>query len=109
MSEEDKASVDVMERLKENVLNDEVIADFIDSKSSGTLQNVHKELLVDFIDFLRERVEYHKCDFIMDAIDGYSEEEFAKYSSGAKKPDAREEIATVCPVTEAKKPEPYER
>lgn len=51
LSEGDKASVDVMERLKENVLNDEVIADFIDSKSSGTLQNVHKELLVDFIDF----------------------------------------------------------
>lgn len=88
LSENDKTSVDAMEKVREDALGDDVIADFVESKSfSGrTLQNIYKEVLVDFIDFLRERVEYCKCDFIIDAIDGYSDEEFAKYSNGAKKP-----------------------
>lgn len=92
LSEGDKASIDIMERVKKEVLNDDVIADFIEGKrlSGDTLQSVQTAVLMDFIDFLRERVEYHKCDYIMDAIDGYSDKEFAKYSNGAKKPEPYE-------------------
>lgn len=89
LNESDKASVDAMESVREDVMNDNVIADFIESKnfSGETLQSIYKEALVDFVNFLRERVEYHKVDFIIATIDKYSDEEFAKYSNGAKKPE----------------------
>lgn len=102
LSEGDKASVDIMANVSDDVLNDEVVIDFIESKrlSGDTLQNLYKDALKDFVAFLRERVEYHKCDFIMDAIDGYSDEEFAKYNNGAKKPVPDKDCK---PVTAAEK------
>lgn len=89
LNEADKALVDVIDSVKDEVLNEDVINDFIESKnfSGGTLQSIYTEALTDFVNFLRERVEYSKVDLIIEKIDGYSDEEFAKNSGGAKKPD----------------------
>ena len=87
LNENDKTSVDVIDEVKDSVLTAEVINEFIESKSfGGTLQSIYKETLADFVDFLREQVEYRKVDFIIDKIDGYTDEEFAKLSGGATKP-----------------------
>lgn len=88
LNERDKASVDAVNSVAEKILTTEVINDFIESKSfSGrTLQSIYKEALTDFVNFLREQVEYRKVDFVIEKIDGYSDDEFAKLSGGVEKP-----------------------
>lgn len=86
LEESDKALLGVMEDIKEDVLNREVVADFIDSKevSGETIRSIYEDVLHDFIDYLRERVEYRKVDFIVEKIDGYTDEEFMKLYNAAK-------------------------
>lgn len=86
LKENDKALLDVMEGIKRDVLNDEVVDDFIDSKevTGGTLRGVYKDVLNDFIAFLQERIEYRKVDLIVEKIDGYTEEEFKQLYRAAK-------------------------
>lgn len=86
LKESDRAQLDVMEGIKQDVLNNEVVTDFIDSKevSGGTLRGIYKDVLTDFIAFLQERVEYRKVDFIVEKIDGYTDEEFKQLYHAAR-------------------------
>lgn len=107
LSENDKESVDAMDGMKEEILNNDVIADFIESKSfsGGMLQSIYKEALTDFVNYLRERAEYSKVDYIIAMIDKYTDEEFAEYSNGAKKPipfEQQNEIINAVKTTEGK-------
>lgn len=86
LKESDKALLNVMENIKQDILNREVIDDFIDSKevSGGTLRGIYEDVLNDFVVFLQERIEYRKVDFIVEKIDGYTDEEFKQLYRAAR-------------------------
>lgn len=78
LKENDKAEINAIEAVKQQVLNTDVLEDFIETKgiAGETTQGLYRDALNDFIDFLQERMEYCKVDRIMEKIDGYSAEDF---------------------------------
>jgi hypothetical protein len=86
LKESDKEQIDTLEAVKTNVLNKDVVEDFVDTKdiSGATLQNIYREVLNEFVSFLSERVEYVKVDMIVEKIEGYSDDEFESLYNAAK-------------------------
>lgn len=75
LRKDDKKEIDVIQEISDEVLNNESIEDFIDSKNvfGETTKEMLKELLMDYTAFLKEQVEYCKVDRIISMIDGYDE------------------------------------
>lgn len=73
----DRAKYDVIEETADNVLNADVIEDFIETKevSGETIQKLYRDVLTDYVSFLKERVEYCKADFLIETIESYPEGE----------------------------------
>lgn len=73
----DKELVEIYGDVKRNILNNDAVDEFVQQKNvKGTiLASIYKEVLGDFVDFLRENVEYRKMETIISKIDGYSNEE----------------------------------
>ena len=82
----DKTEINVIEAVKNDVLNKKVIEDFIDYKriSGEVIQKLYRDTLVEFMIFLQERMEYYKVDKIIEKIDSYSEEELSQLYAKAK-------------------------
>lgn len=80
LNDDDKAKFDVIGDTADNVLSSDVIEDFIETKelSGETIQKLYREVLTDFVSYLRERVEYCKVDFLIGTIESYPEEEIEK-------------------------------
>lgn len=77
LKKHDKETLDRIETVRQEVLNDSVVEDYIESKTMGSsIQAIYRDVLKEFIGYLSERVEYAKVDFILERIDSYSEEEF---------------------------------
>lgn len=74
LKKNDKALVDILDKAEDLVLSDDVVDDYIDIKkvSGNTVQGLYRDLLIDFIGFLRDRIEFFKVDVIIDKIDGYA-------------------------------------
>lgn len=74
----DKAQVDAIENTKQNVLNKTVVEDFLETNNvnGNALRGVYRDVLDGFVEYLKERCEYCKIDFIMEAIDNYTEAEY---------------------------------
>lgn len=74
LKKNDKALVDILDKAEDLVLSDDVVEDYIDIKkvSGNTIQGIYRDLLIDFIGFLRDRIEFFKVDVIIDKIDGYA-------------------------------------
>lgn len=86
LNDSDKEKIDLIEEIKQEVLSGAVVEDFIDTKevTGSTLRGIYLDVLNAFIEFLSERIEYAKVDYIITAIDGYSEEEFSELCKTAK-------------------------
>lgn len=78
LRDEDRAIVDEIDVLREDVLNDDAIDEFVESKVNGgaITKGLVKEQLALFSEFLKERIDFHICDFIIGRIDDYPSEEF---------------------------------
>lgn len=74
----DKAQVDAIENTKQNVLNKAVVEDFLETNNvnGDALRGVYRDVLGGFVEYLKERCEYCKIDFIMETIDNYTEAEY---------------------------------
>lgn len=73
----DRKTLDAIEDVRQSVTNESVVEDFIDTKDVGsTIQSIYRDVLKEFVNYLSERVEYAKVDFIIGCIDNYSDEEF---------------------------------
>ena len=74
LRKEDSEKVDEIELLRAEVLNDSAIEEFFDNRTSlngDTAKSLVKdEILKPFTDFLRERIDYYICDFIISKIAG---------------------------------------
>lgn len=78
LNENDKKSLNAIDSVKVRVLSPDVIESFLEDKGiTGTVQTqLYAEILKEFIAFQNELAEYEKVDFIIGAIDSYSEAEF---------------------------------
>lgn len=77
LKENDKDSLNAIESVKVRVLSLDVIESFLEDKGiTGIQAQLYSELLKEFIAFQNELAEYEKVDFIIGAIDSYSEAEF---------------------------------
>ena len=86
---DDKKTLDTIEDVRQRVTDESVIEDFIETKDVGsTIQSIYRDVLKEFVNFISERVEYEKVDFIIGCIDGYSEEEFEELKKAAEIPPA---------------------
>ena len=66
-----------IESVKVRVLSPDVIESFLEDKGiTGIQAQLYSEFLKEFIAFQNELAEYEKVDFIIGAIDSYSEAEF---------------------------------
>ena len=90
----DKTEINVIEAVKNDVLNKKLIEDFIDYKriSGEVIQKLYRDTLVEFMIFLQERMEYCKVDKIIEKIDSYSEEELSQLYAKAKMKETLEKI-----------------
>lgn len=77
LKDEDKRCVDEIEYVKERVLAEDTIDDFLSEYSNGgkATGELMKELLVPFVEYLREEIEHCICDKIISAIEDYTDEE----------------------------------
>lgn len=86
---EDSQKVDEIELLKEEILDDSAIEEFFENRTSlnSDLAKslVESELLKPFTEFLRERIDYYICDFIISKIDDYPDEEYEVLKEKADK------------------------
>lgn len=86
LKDEDKKRVNEIEYIREQVLGDSAIDEYLSEHGSGKVTNeLMKEMFVPFVDNLRENIDCCICDMIVDAIDGYTEEEFERMRTRAKK------------------------
>lgn len=77
LKDEDKRRVDEIEYVKERVMSEEVIDDFLSEHSNGgkTTVKLLKEMLIPFVEYLREETEHYICDIVIGSIEDYTEEE----------------------------------
>lgn len=77
LKDEDKRCVDEIEYVKERVLAEDTIDEFLSeySNSGKTTNEILKELLSPFVEYLREEIEHCICDKIISAIEDYTDEE----------------------------------
>ena len=87
LRKEDSEKVDEIELLRAEVLSDSAIEEFFDNGTSlngDTAKTLVKdEILKPFTDFLRERIDYYICDFIISKIDDYPDEEYEALKKAA--------------------------
>lgn len=77
LKKSDKETLDRIENVRQKVMTDSVVEEFIESKDVGsTIQSIYRDVLKEFVKYISERVEYAKVDFIIECIDSYSDEEF---------------------------------
>lgn len=83
----DSEKVDEIELLREEILNDSSVEEFLENtlplKGETAQTLVKEEILNPFSEFLRERIDYYICDFIISKIDDYPEEEYAELKRAA--------------------------
>lgn len=89
LNENDKNSLDAIENVKVRVLSLDVIKSFLEDKGvTGIQAQLYAEILKEFIAFQNELAEYEKVDFIIEAIDSYSEAEFEMLHKQAQEKSA---------------------
>lgn len=85
----DRKTLDAIENVRQRVTNESVVEDFIETIDVGsTIQSIYRDVLKKFVNYISERVEYEKVDFIIGCIDSYSEEEFEELKKAAETPPA---------------------
>lgn len=91
LKQEDKKRIREIEFVKRRVLNEAVVDEFVSQYSFGEKSaEVMKEVLLSFMYSLCEKVDYCICDMIIEAIDGYSDEEFETLCKKAGKENSDE-------------------
>lgn len=90
LKESDKEKLNIIDSVKMRVLSSDVIANFLEEKKvTGAVQTqLYTEILKEFIAFQNEFAEYEKVDFIIRAIDSYSEAEFEMLHKQAQEKSA---------------------
>ncbi len=92
LKDEDKKRVNEIEYIKEQVLSDSAVDEYLAEHCGGKVTNeIMKEMLTPFVESLRENVDCCICDMIVDAIEGYTEEELELLKEKAKK-EKHEEV-----------------
>lgn len=73
----DKAKYDVIDETVDNILSTDVIEDFIEAKEviGETIQKIYRDVLTEYVSFLKERAEYCKVDFLIEVIENYPDDE----------------------------------
>jgi len=70
LTEEDRKSVEAVDKFASSVLTDEKLDEYICEKISGkTTQAIYGEVIRPFVEFLREQAEYFKVDMILDCYE----------------------------------------
>lgn len=91
LKDEDKKRVNEIEYIREQILGEGTIDEYLSEHGSGKVTNeLMKEMFVPFVDNLRENIDCCICDIIVDAIDGYTEEELEFMKEKAKKENHKE-------------------
>lgn len=79
LTSEDKKVVDVLLKVKDNVLNENVIDDYLDRKGYGNkMRGIVKELYMSLMEELREQMENRAIDFVVDTLDEYPDDYIKK-------------------------------
>ncbi len=92
LKDEDKKRVNEIEYVKEQVLGDNAVEEYLSEHYSGKATNeILKEMFIPFVESLRENVDCCICDMIVDAIEGYTEDELELLRKKAKK-EKQEEV-----------------
>jgi len=89
LNERDKETAVAMTNLSDNILSDEIVSDYIErfiQKSNGgnVISSLVREAILPFVSYLKELSDYHICNFIIDKIDGYSEQEYEELKKQAE-------------------------
>lgn len=90
LNERDKEAAVAMTSLSSDILSDDIVNDYIErfiQKSNGgnVISSLVKEAILPFVNYLKELSDYHICNFIIDKIDNYSEQEYAELKKQAER------------------------
>ena len=70
----DRQIYDEIEKFTDEVLSKETLDEYLESAVYGqSTRGIFSDILVPFLEYLREQSEYFKVDLITDCIDGYEE------------------------------------
>lgn len=77
LKDKDKAKVDLVDRAAKEILDFEAVDEYLETRECGsdTLCKIQREILHSFVAHLREKAEYVKTDLVIEAIEGYSDED----------------------------------
>ena len=78
LKKEDRSKLDEIEMLREELLNADNISEFLETCVSGgeVTKALVGEQLAAFSEFLKKRMDYYICDFIISKIDDYPDSEY---------------------------------
>lgn len=90
LKDEDKNCIKEIEYVKEQVLNDTVVDEYLSEYCKGEQTTaLMKEIIMPFVDNIREKMDCCMWDIIIGKIEGYTESEFEqlrqKNRKGVKK------------------------
>lgn len=89
LKENDRKSLNAIESVRVRVLSPDVIESFLEDKGiTGIQAQLYSEFLKEFIEYQDELAKYEKVDFIIEAIDSYSEAEFEMLHKQAQEKSA---------------------
>lgn len=81
----DRNVVDILDDATKSVINEERLEEYLSETYSGRyFQEMVREQLIPFIKFLRYRMDLFVCDYIIDTIEEYPEEELAEIRKRSK-------------------------
>ena len=92
LNERDKETAVAMTNLSSDMFSDEIVNDYIErfvqrSNGCNLISSLVKEAILPFVSYLKELADYHICNFIIDKIDGYSEQEYEELKKQAERKD----------------------
>ncbi len=77
---EDKKELELIEDVKTRLLSRDSVDVFVNDRDimGSTLQGIYRDILIEYVKYLNEQLEYYKVDMIMNKIDGYPKEELRR-------------------------------
>lgn len=74
LSEEEKEKFSFADKILCQILKDELLDEYLEENIQGKMtKELHKEVIKPFLSYLKERIEFVKCDYILSCIEEKSE------------------------------------
>ena len=68
----DRQSVEAVNEFAETVLSEQTVERYLSDNIFGTsVKSLYKDILIPFVEYLREQTEYHKVDMILEYCEEY--------------------------------------